>query len=194
VTPVFFKIWGDFYTETKSFIEEGLKPKGHRIFSLEKILGFVKEIYNHRWRLELAIEEAPDKEKIEYPPFQVFLLTQKSFREQMKSWYQNETISRKAVYDFYKSLEAYERTDQVVQIFCRHLSGHDDILWKYVYLGRQCISAKFEQDKIDMSQYRKYIEVMYPNRTVAKVTSLKPTSTWSLNSKHSARARCSARK
>lgn len=84
----------------------------------------------------------------------------------MTSWYQMATVARKATYDFLLSLETYHETDQGVRIFCSHLCGEEDIMWKYLYLAKLCINEKFKRDKLDIEQYREYLEVMYPNRTV----------------------------
>jgi hypothetical protein len=89
-----------------------------------------------------------------------------TFFEMMLSKYGNLTISLTAVHDYFLSMEQQERHNQQIGIFCKHMSGHEDVLFYYIFLVKKCISENIPGEELDLNQYRKLIEVIYPSRQV----------------------------
>ncbi|KAJ1559935.1 hypothetical protein HK096_010616, partial [Nowakowskiella sp. JEL0078] len=151
-SQTFQKIWKEFYD-----IRVGIKPIINRTFSLERILGFVQEIYDYRWILEEQEEKKLDQASEEdLPSFVDF------FYDFMEKRYQVREVALKVIHDVFTALQLYELDSLTIQIFTRHLSGEEDVVWKYLALARKLIS---KSETIDMQKYRSIIQIMYPSRT-----------------------------
>lgn len=68
VTPTFFKIWGEFYNN-----RGGIKPRSNRIFSTQKTLGLIQEIYSYRWIQEESVGDVDDPDELNFPTFSVII-------------------------------------------------------------------------------------------------------------------------
>ncbi|TPX57516.1 hypothetical protein PhCBS80983_g03779 [Powellomyces hirtus] len=149
-SPAFKKLWKEFYEN-----REGRKPQASRVMQPSKLLGIIQDIYDMRWLYELDIDRDLENEDCSLSRFEEF------FYEQMEERYQIKDIARKAIHDFYTSLQLVEESNSAVCIFVRHLSGNEDVMWKYLYLARK-LFGQFEV--LDAPAFRKIIQVMYPSR------------------------------
>jgi hypothetical protein len=72
-------------------------------------------------------------------------------------------ISMSFAHDFIQSLQREEATDLSIWVFCKALTGEDDISWKYVrLLGEFVDKCNLEDNKA----VREIFSIIYPNRTV----------------------------
>ena len=154
VSPSFFRIWGEYYNQRK-----GKKPLTNRPIPVQKQVSMIQDVYNYRWKLEESLKLQTDYEKLAPISFST------TFYQFLFDWYQIDTVVLKAAHDLFSAFEQEERNNQVVSIFCRHLSGYDDSIWKYMYVSNKLIYHHFETDRIDMIQYRNFIELLYPSRS-----------------------------
>ncbi|KAJ3178576.1 hypothetical protein HDU87_003399 [Geranomyces variabilis] len=148
-TPTFRKLWKEYYEK-----RDGTKPQATRVMTASKVLGIILDIYDRRWAYECEIDRDTEHER-ELSRFEDF------FYEQMIERYQIKDIARKAIHDFYTSLQLLEETNSAVWIFVRHLSGDEDTMWKYLYLARKLFS---NYEVLDAAAFRKIIQIMYPSR------------------------------
>lgn len=155
VTPTFFKIWGNFYN-----VHNGKKPQIGRIFTSQKILIFIQEIYINRWIVEEK-SNSSDETLIEGQTFS------DSLYSLFLQWYIIPELSITAIHDFLSNLEREEKNNPVFLVFCKALSGLDDpSVWKYAFLGNKLISDIITKDKVEPDTYRNLIETMYPCRSI----------------------------
>ncbi|KAJ3151655.1 hypothetical protein HDU86_006074 [Geranomyces michiganensis] len=151
-TPTFRKLWKEFYEK-----REGTKPQATRIMAASKVLGIILDIYDRRWEYECVIDRDTEHER----ELSRFELAKDFFYEQMTERYQIKDIARKAIHDFYTSLQLLEEANSAVWIFVRHLSGDEDTMWKYLYLARKLFST---YEVLDATAFRKIVQIMYPSR------------------------------
>ncbi|KAI8915971.1 hypothetical protein EDD86DRAFT_197323 [Gorgonomyces haynaldii] len=154
VSISFFRIWGDYYNTRGA-----RKPRTNRPYNIMKIMKLIDEVYQYRMKKETY----PDDLDLDAQKPEAFADT---FYELLLEYYKIPVVMLKAAHDILFAMEQEERSNQIVFIFCRHLSGHDEIIWKYIYLARELVHKMVPNDHMDMEQYRKLIEIMYPARTV----------------------------
>ncbi|KAI9090027.1 hypothetical protein DFS34DRAFT_380799 [Phlyctochytrium arcticum] len=150
LSKTFKAIWQEFYEN-----REGVKPRSNRQYTLQKVIGFIHEIYDARWAYEEAIEKdiGTDTPLTRFVDF---------FYELMIDRYQIKDIARKAIHDVFTALYQYEEFNAAVTIFTRHLSCEEDVMWKYLCLIKKLLSAG---EVSDASGYRKLMAIIYPSRT-----------------------------
>ncbi|KAJ3022963.1 hypothetical protein HKX48_004721 [Thoreauomyces humboldtii] len=149
-TPAFRRLWKEYY-ETRS----GAKPRAPRAIALTKLLGIIDDIYDQRWAYETELDRVDSEDPPALSRFEDF------FYERMQERYQISDIARKAIHDLFTSLQLYEESNSIVNIFVRHLSGDEDVMWKYVYLARRLFAT---YENLDAASFRKAIQVLYPSR------------------------------
>ncbi|KND00165.1 uncharacterized protein SPPG_04506 [Spizellomyces punctatus DAOM BR117] len=150
VSKSFKKIWQGFY-ESRG----GTRPRISRPIPLNKLLGFIQEIYDTRWAFEEDIEKDLQRDRA-LTKFVDF------FYELMENRYQIKEIARKAIHDIFTALQHNEETSSAVAIFVRHLSEEEDAMWKYITLARKLFAT---YEVLDAAAYRKIIQIIYPSRT-----------------------------
>ncbi|EGF83524.1 hypothetical protein BATDEDRAFT_22304 [Batrachochytrium dendrobatidis JAM81] len=151
ISAAFLRIWGEYYRN-----RNGFKPTLNRTYSLQKLLSFIQEIYDMRWKLEIKYDEGEFSEDTELPTFINF------FYKTIIDRYQIEEVAIKAIHDIFHGLQIHESANQIVGIFVTHLSGHEDVIWKYHYMAKKLIYSKSEP--MDMVRYRQIIFIIYPNQ------------------------------
>nr|KAJ3422388.1 hypothetical protein HK105_008307 [Polyrhizophydium stewartii] len=171
-SKTFLSIWGEYYHSRKGF-----KPTLNRAYPLQKLLSFIQEIYDMRWALEEKYDETGVPEEAGLPRFIVrpllasarsekcvliYSRLQDFFYKIIFDRYQIPEIALKAAHDVFHGLQQHEKSNQIVGIFVLHLSGEEDVLWKYHYMARKLIFSR--QEPMDMARYRQTILIMYPNQ------------------------------
>ncbi|KAI8833719.1 hypothetical protein BC829DRAFT_407714 [Chytridium lagenaria] len=148
-------VWGEFYEK-----REGFRPKLTRTFQIPRLMAIIQEVYDARWvyeedKYEKSEAEKRDDGEVSFTRFVDY------FYDFMHHRYQIPEVSNKATHDVFTALQQYEEESKFVAIFIRHLSGMEDIAWKYLHLAKMLL-AKYEQFTI--SKYRQMLTVMYPSR------------------------------
>ncbi|KAI8927690.1 hypothetical protein BC831DRAFT_451272 [Entophlyctis helioformis] len=151
VSKTFLSIWGEYYRA-----RGGFKTPLNRAIPLPKLLSFIQEIYDARWEMEEKYDETGNPDEAGLPRF-VDL-----FYNVMHERYQIPEVALKAIHDIFYGLQQNEKTNQNAGLFVLHLSGHEDVLWKYLYMAKKLFYSK--QDPMDMVRYRQIVQIMYPNR------------------------------
>ncbi|KAI8811689.1 hypothetical protein BJ742DRAFT_867047, partial [Cladochytrium replicatum] len=146
------RIWKDFYDE-----RGGKKPPINRSFTVEHVHSIIQELYDARWALEEAQENA--KEDSPDEPIPCFI---DFFYDFMERRYQVKEVALKAIHDLFTALQKYETESATVAIFTRHLSSEDEVLWKYLMISKKLFA---EYETMDLISYRHILQVMYPSRS-----------------------------
>ncbi|KAJ3268941.1 hypothetical protein HDV01_002080 [Terramyces sp. JEL0728] len=150
VSANFYRIWKDFY-----YKKSGTKPASNRAMQISKVLGIIQEIYDQRWKTETLDFDTTDN----HPDIDRFT---DSFYKGFQDRYMFQQFSMKAIHDFFTALQSMEKSDPVVSIFCQHLSGKEEEVWKYVYLVKDLFYS--DNREFNMSVYEEKIKIIYPDR------------------------------
>ncbi|KAJ3071107.1 hypothetical protein HDU99_002504, partial [Rhizoclosmatium hyalinum] len=78
--------------------------------------------------------------------------------------YQIQEVALKAIHDLFTALAKYESNNLNVAIFIKHLCGHEDITWKYIYDCRKLFSKYNDGQPLIAPKYRQIIGILYPCR------------------------------
>ena len=148
----FSTLWSDFYEKRGC-----KKPRLVRIYPLAKLIDYMEEIYDARSLFEETLDEEACTKKGVAVRFIEF------FNEFMERRYLVREIAAKPIYDIYMSLIRHSSDSLRVKIFAQTLGGEHDAIWNYLRLISRLIS-KYEP--LDSKQYRNFLTVLYPARTV----------------------------
>ncbi|KAJ3283332.1 hypothetical protein HDU79_009170 [Rhizoclosmatium sp. JEL0117] len=147
-------VWEQYYD-----VYQGYKPKYTRIFNLERTLDYIQEIYEARVIYEEKIDNLANKDDdVQYMKFTDF------FYDFFNSRYQIQEVALKAIHDLFTALAKYESNNLNVAIFIKHLCGHEDITWKYIYDCRKLFAKYNDGQPLIAPKYRQIIGILYPCR------------------------------
>ncbi|KAJ3254640.1 hypothetical protein HK103_007050 [Boothiomyces macroporosus] len=154
VSANFYRIWKDFY-----YKRGGTKPASNRNMPIPKVLGIIQELYDQRWKIEtLDFDSTEDRPEIE----RFVDCFYKSFQDR----YIFPQFSMKAIHDFFTSLQAIEKSDPYVAVFCQHLAGKEEEVWKYIYLVKNLFYS--DSREFNMGIYEEKLKIIYPDRRFSK--------------------------
>ncbi|KAJ2998121.1 hypothetical protein HDV02_004798 [Globomyces sp. JEL0801] len=90
-----------------------------------------------------------------------------TFYSLFKERYVYENVFLKAIHDILTSLEANEKKSKPVQVLCRHLSGKEEEIWKYVHLTKKLFKVE-EATELTMAVYLAKVKIQYPDRSAVQ--------------------------